>query len=71
MKAPRNCPVLEQAETTRDAANELRSAVNDLRVSLAACDDCPLGGKCDVLKEFNLEIDIAIAEITAEWQLSV
>ena len=70
-KLPVNCPVIDQAKNTRDAANGLRSAVNDLRVSLAACEDCPLGGRCDVIKSFNDEINLAIAEITEEWNLTV
>lgn len=68
---PKNCPVLEQAEATRDAAAELRNAVSDLRVSLATCEDCALGGRCDVLKTFNAEINQAISEITEEWNLTL
>lgn len=64
-----DCPVLQQAEAVFSHAKNLRTSINKLRKSLAACQDCPNAADCYPLKEFNRQVDVAIDELTAEWGL--
>lgn len=61
------CPVAEQADIALKSSVETRQAIRHLRQTLLNCDMCPLLSRCDLREEFNVQIDLVIAEILEEW----
>ena len=61
------CPVAEQADNALKSSVEARQAIRRFRQTLLNCDMCPLFSRCDLREEFNVQIDLVIAEILEEW----
>ena len=65
--AKQHCPINEQANIALKSSNETRQAIRILRESLLNCSVCPHFHQCELQEEFNLQIDLVIAEINEEW----
>jgi hypothetical protein len=65
--AKQQCPINEQANIALKSSKETRQAIRRLRESLLNCGVCPHFHKCELQEEFNLQIDLVIAEINEEW----
>lgn len=61
------CPVAEHANNALKSSKETRQAIRLLRHTLLNCDMCPLLSRCELREEFNVQIDLVIAEILEEW----
>jgi hypothetical protein len=61
------CPVTQCAKNALLASKETQHALRQLRQSLLNCEICPAFKQCELREDFNLQIDIAIAEINEEW----
>ena len=62
-----HCPVREQATVAMKSSKETRRALRRLRETLLNCGICPAVNQCEFQEEFNLQIDMVIAEINEEW----
>lgn len=65
--AKQHCPIKEQANIALKSSNEARHALRRFRESLLSCDVCPHFHECELQEEFNLQIDLVVAEINEEW----
>jgi hypothetical protein len=64
-----NCPVRKEAESALQTGKSLMKALRRLHRSLKACRECPAGDDCPLKQSFSEQINEAVAEITAEWEL--
>jgi len=62
-----HCPVREQAKVALKSSKETQRAIRQLRETLLNCDFCPAENQCEFKEDFNLQIDMVIAEINEEW----
>lgn len=63
----KDCPVKDQAKIALKSGKETKRALRSLRESLLRCDICPQYPQCEFQEEFNLQIDLVIADINEEW----
>ncbi len=62
-----HCPVTQHAKSALLSSKETRRALRQLRQSLLNCELCPAIKQCELREDFNLQLDIAVAEINEEW----
>ena len=62
-----HCPVREQVIVALKSSKETRRAIRRLRETMLNCEFCPSVNQCEFQEEFNLQIDMVIAEINEEW----
>jgi hypothetical protein len=68
---PRNdCPIVAGQVKITDLSREMVRAIRQLRRDLDACQHCPFADDCEILKNFNRQVQYAIDEITEEWNLA-
>ncbi len=62
-----HCLVTQQANYVLRSSKETQRALRRLRQSLLNCDICPAFEECELREQFNLQVDLVIAEINEEW----
>jgi len=62
-----HCLVTQQANNVLRSSKETQRALRSLRQSLLNCETCSAYEECELREEFNLQVDIVIAEINDEW----
>lgn len=63
------CPVLLEAKSVLDKAQDLHRAIRKLRRSTQRCLTCPENLECPSMRYFAQAVDIAIREVRQEWGL--
>jgi hypothetical protein len=66
-----DCHVIQEAQKALSASDDLTRALKRLRNSRRSCQKCSRLNTCQVWQTFNQQIDIAIREVTEEWNLTV
>ena len=62
-----HCLVTQQANYVLRSSKETQRALRRLRQSLLNCEICPAFEECELREQFNLQVDLVIAEINEEW----
>ena len=62
-----NCLVTQLANHVLRSSKETQRALRRLRQSLLNCEICPAFEDCELREQFNLQVDLVIAEINDEW----
>ncbi len=62
-----HCIVTQQANYVLRSSKETQRALHRLRQSLLDCEICPAFEECELREQFNLQVDLVIAEINEEW----
>jgi hypothetical protein len=62
-----HCLVTQQANNVLRSSNEIQRALRRLRQSLLNCEICPAFEECELREQFNLQVDMVIAEVNEEW----
>lgn len=62
-----NCLVPQQANYVLKASKETQGALRRLRQSLLNCEMCTAFEECELREQFNLQVDLVIAETNEEW----
>ena len=62
-----HCLVTQQANNVLRSSKETQRALRRLRHSLLNCEICPAFEDCELREQFNLQVDLVIAEINEEW----
>ena len=65
--AMQHSKVKEQAVFALKSCNETQRALQSLREALLNCGICPHFYQCELQEDFNLQIDMVIADINEEW----
>jgi hypothetical protein len=63
------CPILSEAKSVLEKANDLHRAVRRLRRSTQRCLTCPERVGCPTQNYFAQAVDTAIRELRKEWGL--
>lgn len=63
----KHCLVTQQASNVLRSSKETQRALRHLRQSLLNCEICPVFEECEMREQFNLQVDLVIAEINEEW----
>jgi hypothetical protein len=63
------CPILLEAKTALEKAQDLHLTIRKLRRSTQRCLTCPERAECPNLSCFALALDTAIRELRQEWGL--
>lgn len=61
------CPILQDTHQIQGLSHDLTRTLRKLRRDLLACQKCPNYDNCQVLKDFNSLVEIAITEASEEW----
>lgn len=64
------CPVQTLQMQAATLGGEMLRSLRRLRLETAACHTCPQSSDCPTRDELNAQIETAINEIAAEWELS-
>ncbi len=64
------CPVQTLQMQAASLGGEMLRTLRRLRLETAACSACPQTNDCPTRNELNAQIEIAIGEIAAEWELN-
>ena len=62
-----HCLLTQQTNKVLRSGKETQRALRHLRHRLLNCETCSVYGECELREEFNLQVDIVIAEINDEW----
>ncbi len=62
-----HCLVTQQANNVLRSSKETQRALRRLRQSLLNCEICPAFEECELREQFNLQVDLVMAEINEEW----
>ena len=63
------CQVQQTAAQLQESIQIVASNVRKLKSDLSLCQACTLGEDCHFMQEFRAAFNIALAEITLEWNL--
>jgi hypothetical protein len=63
------CPILLEAKSVLDKAQDLHRAIRRLRRSTQRCSTCPENAECPTMRYFAQAVDTAIREVRHEWGL--
>lgn len=63
------CPILLEAKSVLEKAQDLQRAIRKLRRSTQRCHTCPERLECPTTHYFNHALDTAIREVRQEWGL--
>ncbi len=63
------CPILGEARSVLDKAQDLHRAIRSLRRSTQRCPTCPNNQQCPTMRYFAHAVDTAIREVRQEWGL--
>jgi hypothetical protein len=63
------CPILLEAKSVLDKAQDLHRAIRKLRRSTQRCPTCPENAECPTMRYFAHALDTAIREVRQEWGL--
>ena len=63
------CPILLEAKSVLDKAQDLHRAIRKLRRSTQRCLTCPENLECPTMRYFAHAVDTAIREVRQEWGL--
>jgi hypothetical protein len=63
------CPILLEAKSVLEKAQDLHRAIRKLRRSTQRCHSCPERRECPTMHYFNHALDTAIREVRQEWGL--
>ena len=66
---PGGCPVNIVARQALASARSLTRMLRRLRISMTSCCACPSRAKCPILEYFNVQLSLALQQVTEEWQL--
>lgn len=64
-----SCPVSADVIRIQSISSDLTRTLRKLRRDLKSCSECPANDTCLALKNINSQIQIAITEITDEYNL--
>lgn len=62
-----HCLLTQHTNKVLRSGKETQQALRHLRQSLLNCETCSAYEECELREEFNLQVDIVIAEINEEW----
>ncbi len=62
-----HCLVTQQTNKVLRSGKETQRALRHLRQSLLNCETCSIYEECELREQFNLQVDIVIADINEEW----
>ena len=62
-----HCLITQQTYNVMRSSKETQRALRRLRQSLLNCEICPAFEECELREQFNLQVDLVIAEINEEW----
>ena len=63
------CQVQQSALQLQESTQIVASNVRKLKSDLRLCQSCTLGEDCHFMQEFRAAFNLALAEITLEWNL--
>ncbi len=63
------CPILQEAKSVLDKAQDLHRAIRRLRRSTQRCPTCPARAACPTMLFFAQAVNTAIRELRQEWGL--
>ena len=63
------CQVQQTALQLQESTQIVASNVRKLKSDLSLCQACTLGEDCHFMQEFRAAFNLALAEITLEWNL--
>jgi hypothetical protein len=63
------CPILLEAKSALENANDLHKALRHLSRSSRRCLTCPENSACPSIRYFNHAIDLAVQHLTRQWGL--
>ena len=63
------CQVQQSAIKLQESTKIVASNVRKLKSDLRLCQSCTLGEDCHFMQEFRAAFNLALAEITLEWNL--
>ncbi len=61
------CPILQEAQSVLDNAQDLHRAIRRLRRSTQRCPTCPERAACPTMLFFAQAVNTAIRELRQEW----
>lgn len=64
------CPVCEDLNRVQTCSADPAKTMRQLRRDLRLCRSCPSAEDCPILQNFNLRLQTAVSEVTAEWRLT-
>jgi hypothetical protein len=64
------CPIVQDTRQIQGLSRDLIKTLRKLRRDLLACVKCPNYNNCQVLKEFNSQVEAALDEVAHEWDYS-
>jgi hypothetical protein len=63
------CPILLEAKSVLEKAQDLHRAIRKLRRSTQRCFTCPEREQCPTMRYFAHALDTAVRELRQEWGL--
>ncbi len=63
------CPILQEARSVLDNAQDLHRAIRKLSRSIQRCSTCPERASCPTMLFFAQAVNTAIRELRQEWGL--
>jgi hypothetical protein len=61
------CLIFQDANNVLRTSKDTLRALRSLRQSLLNCEICPAIKQCELRENFNVQVDLVIAEINEEW----